>query len=245
MDKVINQSQLNYIQESLKDPASLNLLKVICEYTELVNAFGYPAKAVSDLSIRHLENLSLEKKIHHTEQLLELISISEPCLYKENSDNLLLQKSLNFHKLSADRKLLDTIDDETLVEAYNADMRQTFRSLNFFEMTNYSILDLITFEWYVLWKKPSLVNKKYAEAYEELMAHKLPILPIDIKPYLNLEVMDTGSTEPFEPRAVIQTAKYMGYLEKKSFCREEYFMSTCKAKLITTDLHEINRTALI
>ena len=245
MDKVIKKTQLDYIQETLQDPASLNLLKVICEYTELVNAFGYPAIAVSDLSIRHLETLSLEKKTHHTERLLELISITEPCLYKQNSDSLLLEKSLNFHKLSAHKKILDTIDEDTLVEAYNVDMRQTFRSLNFFEMTNYSILDLITFEWYVLWKKPSLVNKIYAEAFEELMAHRLPILPIDIKPYLNLEIMNTGSTEPFEPRAVIQTAKYMGYLEKKSFCREEYFMSTCKAKLITTDLHEINRTALI
>ncbi len=245
MDKVIKQNQLDYIQESLKDPASLNLLKVICEYTELVNAFGYPAIAVSDLSIRHLETLSLEKKTHHTERLLELISITEPCLYKQNSDSLLLEKSLNFHKLSADKKILDTIDEDTLVEAYNVDMRQTFRSLNFFEMTNYSILDLITFEWYVLWKKPSLVNKIYAEAFEELMTHKLPILPIDIKPYLNLEIMNTGSTEPFEPRAVIQTPQYMGYLENKTFCREEYFMSTCKAKLVTTDIEEINRTALI
>lgn len=245
MLKIAGYEQSESLYDLVKNPVNLEYLKLINELSQLVNTFGYTAKSVSPYSLSKLNEVPDEKKKSLSRQLVDQIKLIEPCLHKEDQDLKLFERAMNINHLKIDSRMIDTLDKETLIEVYNYDMTQIFRSLNFFEKTSYSILDLMTFEWYHLWKKPSYVTKEYLKLCDQVAKEKLSILKVDIIPYLNLEILNTGLTEPFSPYLCLLTPCHLGNLEGNMFNPRQHFMSTIKATFVTDDMEKIKQTAFI
>jgi hypothetical protein len=88
-----------------------------------------------------------------------------------------------FHSLK--RANLFAVDDTTnlftndhMVEVYNLGNIQIFRSINFFDYCNYSLLDLLAREWMDLYERlPSITNSLFKELSSAIEAKELrPIL---------------------------------------------------------------------
>ncbi len=54
---------------------------------------------------------------------------------------------------------IDLIENDHMVEAYSLDNVQIFRSINFFDYCNYTILELLSCEWFVLYERLESVTK--------------------------------------------------------------------------------------
>lgn len=234
MKSSLSKLNLENYQELLKVPENVELLEATFQYTELVNSFGYQMQAFSPSSLRDLANLENQKKLTIANTFRSLFAEAAPFLNRESANILLLEKTLKNHRLLQNKEMFDSFDNQSLIEIYSGDMRQIFRSMNFYEYTNYSMLDLFSYEWWVLWQKPSLIVKTLTEYAEKVIREKLPITQVDIKPFLNIESLNTGATEPFIPRSVLVSDFNIGYLEKEYFSRDEFFMCTTKAKIVST-----------
>ncbi len=51
-----------------------------------------------------------------------------------------------------------TFTEGTLIEAYDLDRIQVFRNLRFMEMSNYSLLELLSFEWPEMYERSSVIT---------------------------------------------------------------------------------------
>lgn len=55
--------------------------------------------------------------------------------------------------------VFDSLTDDMIVEIYDQDFRQIYRSLKFMDLCNYSLLDLLTFEFFELYERSASVNE--------------------------------------------------------------------------------------
>ncbi len=58
---------------------------------------------------------------------------------------------------------INLIENDHMVEAYSLDNVQIFRSINFFDYCNYTMLELLSCEWFVLYERLESVTKKMME----------------------------------------------------------------------------------
>ena len=65
----------------------------------------------------------------------------------------LLMHSLKKAHLFTTESVSSLITNENIVEVYNLDHVQLFRSINFFDLCNYSLLDLLARQWFELFER--------------------------------------------------------------------------------------------
>lgn len=73
-------------------------------------------------------------------------------------NNALLAHSLKRNELLSREDLTCFVTNDNMVEVYSLDNVQIFRSINFFDYCNYSLLDLLTREWPDLYERLSSVT---------------------------------------------------------------------------------------
>lgn len=61
-------------------------------------------------------------------------------------------------------EIYETMEKDTIIEIYNQDFLQIYRSLRFVDLCNYSLLDLLTYEYYELYERSASVNEHLFEA---------------------------------------------------------------------------------
>lgn len=66
-----------------------------------------------------------------------------------------LMHSLRKAHLFTTEEVNSVLTNENIVEVYNLDHVQLFRSINFFDLCNYSLLDLVTRQWFELFDRLS------------------------------------------------------------------------------------------
>ncbi|MNT65143.1 hypothetical protein D3C72_2031010 [compost metagenome] len=95
------------------------------------------------------------------------------------------------------------MDEDTVVEIYGPNMIQLYRSVNFYQYSSYSLLDLSAFEWFVLWDRPRAVTEKLMNVAHEVLTDFVPLRKLDLPIHILREIRDTGLTGNFIPRAVL------------------------------------------
>lgn len=139
-----------------------NLVK---ELSVLINGQNYNIRPYSEETLKKLEVLSRDavqaanRKIISNIQLIEnsVVSLSEA------KNRSMIKNILNIMKLSATSDFLNNITEEDIVEIYSPDGIQIFRNLKFYETTSYSLADLLLYEWYELYSRPTKIYEKLAE----------------------------------------------------------------------------------
>src|SRR3989344_3386180 len=94
--------------------------------------------------IKIIENFS-QNRLMFSEMHLAGVSLRD--------NRAMLARSMERCKLKSRHNLLDVITNENMVEVYNLENVQLYRSINFFDYCNYSLLDLLTREWFVLYDR--------------------------------------------------------------------------------------------
>lgn len=74
-------------------------------------------------------------------------------------DAALLSLAMRKMKLKFPSDFLDILRPDEVVEAYDMNRRQIFRNLHFMEMTNYSLLEVLSYDWPMLFHRDSKITE--------------------------------------------------------------------------------------
>jgi hypothetical protein len=102
----------------------------------------------------------LDKIISNFSNYKKLIQSSletDPDCLKDES--LLLNQIGQFMNLRVTSDLLGKIQHDDIVEIYNQDFVQVYRGLTFMHICNYTLVDLLTYEFYELYERSVSVNE--------------------------------------------------------------------------------------
>lgn len=103
-----------------------------------------------------------------------LAAVAVPTFNEIHPEKGLVEQALDFYGLEVRDDFWRTVDRNDLIEIYNADQVQIFRSLNFFKISSYSLLDLLVHEWYVLWERPQQVLNELVATARNLLHGAAP-----------------------------------------------------------------------
>lgn len=97
---------------------------------------------------------------------------SEKDLLKVCARNL----DINFHS-----DIYAKMTNEDIVEVYDRDFVQIYRNLGFFDLCSYSLLDLLSHEFYTLYERSLQVNSLMMEAGEQLVHRPYSLEPVSLR----------------------------------------------------------------
>ncbi len=159
-------------------PVELSLLADLQRLAQVVRLQGYPCRAYSPKSIITLKTLPLDKKELLAKQLRSVLNIviSTPETEPSSSDHperCYVEQALKMYDLELRDDYWGKLEKDDVIEMYNSENIQLFRTFNFFKISSYSLLDLLTNEWYHLWERPSFVMEALIQAAGEMMEGKM------------------------------------------------------------------------
>lgn len=193
------------------------LLAELENFGSLALSLGIPNRAVSQKGIEKLATLSTSKK-------LEVISylkiwsqwicsdIEGSKVRHKHCEKSTLRKALDYYGLDLHEDFWNTMTEDQFVEIYSPDMIQMYRSLSFLGISGYSIMDLMTTEWYHLWERPKRVTEELLKTADKYANSYVPVQRFPVQKHLLREIYITGLTEPFIPRATLVEFQYIGTL---------------------------------
>ncbi|QDK38726.1 hypothetical protein [Bdellovibrio sp. NC01] len=102
------------------------------------------------------------------------------------STRVFTEKALDRLDLHIDPKELERIEDQHIIEIYDVDQRQIFRSFRFFEVSSYTLEDLLCRRWYHIFLRPpeheaafqAKVNEFFTASEKKTMELGLPECPV-------------------------------------------------------------------
>ncbi|MCM0605937.1 MAG: hypothetical protein KA715_07580 [Xanthomonadaceae bacterium] len=197
---------------------------------------GYDVLPYSDSTLENLSKVAQLKK----EQLIsdfdcwsQWIEPLDPTKSYENEITL-LKLALEKNGFAADEEFIKQISKDDIVEFYNEDMIQLFRSFNFYKITGYSILDISTLEWFKLWERSQQVLEGLGGELMATLAEYIPVKSFDTKAYTVREIYNSSNSAAFKPRASLLTPVKLGSLKPltTSIHRKKGFICTSKGEVL-------------
>lgn len=146
-------------QSRALDLAAVELLENLASMSL---ARGYPVKAYTQNALWTLATLPIAKKENIIKKLQIMISIvvAGTEIEKNNPSGNYTERSVVEQALELygyelkDKEFWNTVRNNEIVEIYDIENTQIFRTFNFFMTSSYSLLELLMNEWYSLWERP-------------------------------------------------------------------------------------------
>lgn len=194
---------------------------------------GVDKETTSRDSLLKIQELSSEQ----IESLIEYAQANANIINSFNSTERVLEKSLllkalNYFGLIADDGIWNVMEDNSVVEIYGPNMKQLYRSVNFYQYSSYSLLDLAAFEWFYLWDRPRAVTEQMMKAAHAVLMNFVPVQKIDIPVHVMREIRDTGLSGKFIPRAILFSPGYVGSVRMPLSSAPVGFMCTSKGEVL-------------
>ncbi|MGZ3711396.1 MAG: hypothetical protein ACXVBE_06550, partial [Bdellovibrionota bacterium] len=79
------------------------------------------------------------------------------------NERVMLQMALDKLELSMDENLLGRVNQTDVVEILDPNQIQVYRSFSCFVLCNYSVAELVTYPWFMLYERPDWVHHKLVE----------------------------------------------------------------------------------
>jgi hypothetical protein len=202
--KILNPSEANNINDQF-------ILRGVQRLAELSREnYNLPFKAHSKNALAKFAEASLEKKAAIEKQ----IAVLEKIISREESELPerekyeewpLIEKALGLYGLRLQDDFQSILKKDDVVEIYNSDHIQIFRTFNFYEYSAYSYLDLLMNEWYHLWERPSSILGSLMDLWVEINSgQKRGIVPMnEIPEHVYKEIYNASDVENFEIRSVL------------------------------------------
>lgn len=238
----------NPIVETFSSGVDRDLIESCQQFSRLLSTFEILVPPISAKAIASLPALPVEKKTQAVQFLSHWITWIKSSLEQNKhlryDERKTLKKALEHYGLSVHDDFWKTIDRDHIIEVYSSDMRQIYRSINFFQVTGYSLLDLMTFEWFTLWERPKPIKEELFRITTKFSSEFIPVSPVGVPVHLLMETMDTGLTEPFMPHSCLVDFQFIGSLTNTQSGNLAGFIATAKARVLEVG-EDINRFACI
>lgn len=140
--------------------------------------------------------LERQEKIESTvESALHLIAATEiqpeksptPSEHPEKSHVLM---ALQFFNLELRDDIWKHVRPDDIIEIYDESDIQIFRTFNFFKASSYSLLDLLTHEWFHLWERPKVILDSMLRLMERLHNDIETVEPAGIPRHILKEILE-------------------------------------------------------
>jgi hypothetical protein len=220
---------------SLNTGTAAEILLLIESLHKTLFAAGIPSRPYTAQAADKLVRMPEEQKRAILQQLRPWIAILASTAVAADMNFLdetrMVERALDQFNFNLKNHTWDTTAGEQILEIYNAQGMQLYRSLGFFKTCGYSLLDLCVNEWFVLWERPQKVVQQMNEVVASVLSGKKTDTVVNIAPHLILETYDDGCTQPFIPRAIFVGFKniYPLYSIQDQVCG---FIVTSSARLI-------------
>lgn len=152
-------------------PKTKSFLESLESFSELVVAFEYKVKPYSEESLKHFLGLELAKQ----EQIISNFDEYHNFFRAAFEQNINLRDDCRLLKTFTDRlglifgdDVFSTIRDGDVIEVYTSSLIQIYRNLAFMNLSTYTLLDLLSYEFYELFNRSETVNKYIFEAANTL-----------------------------------------------------------------------------
>lgn len=120
----------------------------------------------------HLKTLSPIAVTAILENMSTLHGIFEYC-YNEDvdawDDRQFFALSMRAMGLTAPPDFMDYVGKEDIVEGYNMNRLQVFRNMRFMETSSYSLLEILSYEWPLLFDRPSVITDQIIGYCDEIL----------------------------------------------------------------------------
>ncbi len=228
--------------------------EILKEADIFVNALKksqYSIKTDSNNSYYKLSQLDLNKK----DQILKYLKITNSIssqffnqlnpAREEYPEKNLIYQALNFFKLNLkDEQFWKEVDFTDTVEIYDVNGYQVFRTFNFFDTTGYSLMDILTNEWYVLWERPKYVMSGMLEQAADVLSGKRGFSKMNLPPHIVKEVYSGTDALDFIPRSLMVEFGHVCPLYKDDG-RIDGFILNSKVKIHTMGESETKKVFMI
>ncbi len=223
------------------DDSDLNdkVIQALRSFKIAVSSLGIDVNMTSKASLAKLREIPDSKKrqicSYFQNWTLWILENYEENKSIEEVEKACLQRALSHYSLKASEEFWKTIGHDQIIEIYGEDMVQLYRSLNFFRITGYSLLDISVFEWYVLWDRPSKAIEETMNDAQKVINEYISVKPFEISNQVIREVYDThNEQESFVPRAILAKFVNMGSLstDKTESKVPRGFICTSTAEII-------------
>lgn len=195
------------LQSRALDLAAVELLEKLAQMSL---ARGYPVKAYTQKALSTLATLSLDKKENLIKRLKTKISIVVAGTEIEKNkpsngyaERIFVEQALDIYGYELkDEDFWNTVRKDELVEIYNTENIQIFRTFNFFATSSYSILDLLINEWYSLWERPNgTLDNMFKVVGAIFSGETKGIVPAGVREHVISEIFNAEDQEHFTSRA--------------------------------------------
>ncbi|MGE0631550.1 MAG: hypothetical protein AB7O96_04035 [Pseudobdellovibrionaceae bacterium] len=233
-----NQTELN-VFAIWQDSTNQDLIRTLCRFSELVRHYGYNVEPYSINALERLEQMPKEKVQEITASFKTWCAFIEPTMEDGVSrdpatlEEMFLRKALAHYDLHVSEEFWKTLERDTLIEIYGQNMVQIYRSLNFFSVCAYSLLDLSVYEWFVLYQRPTQISQELLYCAQEALVDFVSVKTIEVPKHIIREHHHSGNTVPFRPKAIHVEMNYISSLFT-AFAedRPSAFICTSKARVI-------------
>ena len=170
---------LSYIE-----PAKVETLLIL--ENDLVKAtvpFGLKMKRTKAHHIEALMRLSLAKYLEIENHMASLLDVFATCTTEGIDpwdDREFFRLSMRALQLSYPTDCLDHVRSGDLVEGYNMERLQIFRNLRFLEYSNYSLLEILSIEWPLLFERAQVITEKMITFCDETLWSKNRTIPFNV-----------------------------------------------------------------
>ena len=168
--------------------------------------YGYPVNTYTQKALSTLMTMPLEKKENLIRKLQNTINFAAGATEIEKDGHVErrhVEQALDLYGYELRNKdFWNTVSKDELIEMYNTDNIQIFRTFNFFTTSSYSLLDLLTYEWYSLWERPSGTFDNMFKVVSSIFSGEVkgPV-SAEVPEHVISEIFNSGDQDHFTSRS--------------------------------------------
>lgn len=145
-------------------------------------------------SLERFQKLSDEQKVSAQNVMKELVASLKGAV----AEGVDLSRNVDFLKYSCtrlairpSRRFLETVTEEDLIEIYNPEGVQVYRNFRFFEISGYSLLDLLTNDWSTLYERSTSIEAHMQKAVMRVFQDQEDFFQAEVPTHLMRERFST------------------------------------------------------
>lgn len=148
-------------------PAQASLIQIIADLESALAIFLKrpikPSSAKSLVPFFQLAESQQTQAINSLTIQLDFVREAITCGLDAYNEGSLVRLAMKKLSLFADENLVEKVEPTDIVEIFSPDQTQVYRSFSCFALCNYTIAELVTYPWYDLYERPSMVEDKILE----------------------------------------------------------------------------------
>ncbi|MAV92429.1 MAG: hypothetical protein CL676_13505 [Bdellovibrionaceae bacterium] len=163
--------------------ATENLMGPSRDLTKITNRFNEKFKNTDLKKLARLVEVAEKNLFIHLSQTTEISP--EPTL---DDSPAIFRIALDHYKVRVSDEFFKDLEFNDLIELYDMEHFQIFRTFNFYQLSNYTLEDILMNEWYNLYERPAHITDKIMQQVEEHFKSGRNYSKFDVESHIMKEI---------------------------------------------------------